>query len=363
MFLVIDRVTIEKTQEVISRLTDSVETAFAEGGGVCALSPSPKGEGLGVRWFSRHFEADGIIFETPTEHFFSFNNPLGACPKCEGFGKVIGIDEDLVVPNKSLSVYEDAIACWRGDTTSEWKNALIYSAEKFSFPIHKPYYELSDNQRNLLWTGNEYFEGLNAFFDFLEENQYKIQYRVMLARYRGKTVCPECNGARLRREANYVKIGGKSISELVVLPVTKLKTFFENLQLDEHDAAIARRLLIEINNRIQFLIDVGLGYLTLNRLSNTLSGGESQRINLAASLGSSLVGSLYILDEPSIGLHPRDTHRLIKVLKQLRDLGNTVIVVEHDEEMMRAADYIIDIGPEAGRRGGQVVYAGEVPKK
>jgi Excinuclease ATPase subunit len=362
LMLVIDRVTVEKSKDFISRLTDSVEIAFAEGNGLCALSYSNIKNESEIQWFSRKFESDGIEFETPTEHLFSFNNPLGACPKCEGFGNVIGIDEDLVIPDKSLSIYEDAIACWRGDIMSEWKNALIYSAEKFAFPIHKPYFELSESQRKLLWTGNKYFEGINAFFNFLEDNQYKIQYRVMLARYRGKTVCPECNGARLKREANYVKIGGKSISELVVLPISKLKTFFESLQLSEHDAIVARRLLIEINNRIQFLLDVGLGYLTLNRLSNTLSGGESQRINLATSLGSSLVGSLYILDEPSIGLHPRDTQLLIKVLKQLRDLGNTVIVVEHDEEIMRAADYIIDIGPEAGRRGGQVVYAGVVPE-
>ena len=363
LMLVIDRVTVEKSKDFVSRLTDSVEIAFAEGNGLCALSYYNIKNEPEIQWFSRKFESDGIEFETPTEHLFSFNNPLGACPKCEGFGKVIGIDEDLVIPDKSLSVYEDAVACWRGDVMSEWKNALIYSAEKFAFPIHKPYFELSESQRKLLWTGNKYFEGINAFFKFLEDNQYKIQYRVMLARYRGKTVCPECNGTRLKREANYVKIGGKSISELVVLPISKLKTFFENLQLSEHDAIIARRLLIEINNRIQFLLDVGLGYLTLNRLSNTLSGGESQRINLATSLGSSLVGSLYILDEPSIGLHPRDTQLLIKVLKQLRDLGNTVIVVEHDEEIMRAADYIIDIGPEAGRRGGQVVYAGFVPEQ
>ncbi len=299
-------------------------------------------------------------FETPTVHTFSFNSPLGACPVCEGFGRVIGIDEDLVVPNKSLSVYEDAIVCWKGEVMGEWKNQLIYTADKFGFPIHKPFYELTDEQRRLLWTGNRYFEGLNAFFKHLEANQYKIQYRVMLARYRGKTTCPECNGSRLKKEASYVKISGKSISELVLLPVHELKDFFQNISFEEHEAVVAKRLLIEINNRIQFLLDVGLGYLTLNRLSNTLSGGESQRINLATSLGSSLVGSLYILDEPSIGLHSRDTGLLVKVLKQLRDLGNTVVVVEHDEEIMRAADYIIDIGPQAGRKGGNVVYSGVV---
>jgi excinuclease ABC subunit A len=362
VFLVIDRLSVENTQEFRSRMFDSIETAFAEGSGTCILQslPSPTGEGSGVRWFSNRFEADGISFAQPTEHLFAFNSPLGACPKCEGFGKVIGIDEDLVVPNKSLSIYEDAVACWRGDTMSEWKKNLIYVADKFNFPIHKPYYELTDSQRETLWKGNKYFEGINAFFKMLEDNQYKIQYRVMLARYRGKTLCPDCNGTRLKPEANYVKVDGKSISELVVMPVNRLKTWFENLQLDLNDAAIAKRLLTEINNRLQFLLDVGLAYLTLNRLSNTLSGGESQRINLVTSLGSSLVGSLYILDEPSIGLHPRDTHLLIKVLKQLRDLGNTVVVVEHDEEIMRAADYLIDIGPEAGRKGGEVVWAGNV---
>ncbi|MBP6609860.1 MAG: excinuclease ABC subunit UvrA, partial [Paludibacter sp.] len=292
---------------------------------------------------------------------FSFNSPLGACPTCEGFGRVIGVDEDLVIPNKGLSIFEDAVMCWRGEVMGEYKKQLIRVADKFNFPIHKPFFELTDDQRELLWTGNQYFEGLNAFFKMLEENQYKIQYRVMLARYRGKTVCPDCKGSRLKKEASYIKVDGKSISELVLLPITELKTFFGQIQLDETDAAIAKRLLLEINSRIQFLLDVGLGYLTLNRLSNTLSGGESQRINLATSLGSSLVGSLYILDEPSIGLHSRDTHLLIKVLKQLRDLGNTVVVVEHDEEIMMAADYLIDIGPYAGRKGGEVVYQGSVP--
>ncbi|HEY5508654.1 MAG TPA: excinuclease ABC subunit UvrA, partial [Paludibacter sp.] len=297
-------------------------------------------------------------FEIPSVHTFSFNSPIGACPVCEGFGRVIGIDEDLVVPNKTLSIYEDAVVCWKGEVMSEWKNQLIRTATKFNFPIHKPYYELTDAQRQLLWTGNKYFEGLNAFFKHLEAGQYKIQYRVMLARYRGKTVCHACGGSRLKKEASYIRIADKSISDLVLLPVSELNNFFENIQLDEQDAAISKRLLVEITNRIHFLLDVGLGYLTINRLSNSLSGGESQRINLATSLGSSLVGSLYILDEPSIGLHSRDTHLLIKVLKQLRDLGNTVVVVEHDEEIMRAADYLIDIGPKAGRLGGQVVYQG-----
>ncbi len=361
VYLLIDRLVVEHTQTAISRLTDSVETAFFEGNGACVLKVI-NGEESKLLYFSKKFEADGIEFEIPTVHTFSFNSPIGACPKCEGFGRVIGIDEDLVVPNKTLSIFEDAIACWKGEVMSEWKNKLIQSASKFNFPIHKPYYELTDEQRQLIWTGNRYFEGLNDFFKHLEANQYKIQYRVMLARYRGKTICPECNGSRLKKEASYIRIADKAISQLVLMPVTKLKVFFDTLQLDEQDASIAKRLLVEIENRILFLLDVGLGYLTLNRLSNSLSGGESQRINLATSLGSSLVGSLYILDEPSIGLHARDTHLLIKVLKQLRDLGNTVVVVEHDEEIMRAADYIIDIGPNAGRLGGKVVYQGN-PKK
>jgi excinuclease ABC, A subunit len=356
--LIIDRLMIEHNQEAISRLTDSVETAFFEGNGICVLKVFSGSEPT-ILTFSKKFEADGMQFEIPSVHTFSFNSPIGACPTCEGFGKVIGIDEDLVVPNKTLSIFEDAVVCWRGEVMSEWKKQLIHSATKFNFPIHKPYYELTDQQRRLIWTGNKYFEGLDAFFKMLESNQYKIQYRVMLARYRGKTICPACNGSRLKKEASYIRISGKSISDLVLMSIKELNNFFENIQLDEHDAAIAKRLLIEINNRIHFLLDVGLSYLTLNRLSNTLSGGESQRINLATSLGSSLVGSLYILDEPSIGLHSRDTHLLIKVLKQLRDLGNTVVVVEHDEEIMRAADYLIDIGPNAGRLGGNVVYQGK----
>jgi excinuclease ABC subunit A len=362
IFLLIDRLTVDNSRETLNRLTDSTETAFAQSDGTCLLKVFAEGKNAVTYTFSNRFEADGITFETPSEHLFSFNNPLGACPVCEGFGKVIGIDEDLVVPNKSLSVYEDAVVCWRSETMSEWKKALIHAADKFGFPIHKSYYELTETQRNTLWNGNQYFEGINAFFKFLEANQYKIQYRVMLARYRGKTVCPTCKGTRLRKEAAYVRVAGKSINELVLLPIKKLKEFFDNIILDENDKKIAKRLLIEIKNRIQFLCDVGLNYLTLNRLSNSLSGGESQRINLATSLGSSLVGSLYVLDEPSIGLHDRDTRLLIQVLKQLRDLGNTVVVVEHDEEIIRAADWIIDIGPEAGRNGGQVVFAGEPPR-
>ena len=355
--LVIDRFVVEHTQAAISRLTDSVETAFNEGDGNCLLEVLAE-DGTKRLRFSKMFEADGIRFETPTVHTFSFNSPIGACPVCEGFGRVIGIDENLVVPDKSLSVYDDAVACWRGEVMGEWKRQLVRVADRIGFPIHKPYYELTDAQRRLLWTGNEHFEGINAFFKYLEANQYKIQYRVMLARYRGKTVCPACHGSRLKQEAAYIRVGGKPITELVLMPVDRLHDFFEHLALDEHDAAVARRLLTEIRNRIDFLRNVGLGYLTLNRLSNSLSGGESQRINLATSLGSSLVGSLYILDEPSIGLHPRDTERLIRVLKQLRDLGNTVVVVEHDEAIMRAADYLIDIGPKTGRLGGEVVFEG-----
>lgn len=359
ILLLIDRLTVDKTSSGISRLTDSVETAFLEGDSRCVINIY-KNDEIITREFSNAYEADGIKFELPHQHMFSFNNPLGACPTCEGFGKVIGIDEDLVIPNKNLSIYEDAVVCWKGDVMGEWKKQLVHYADEFNFPIHKPYYELTEAQKKLLWAGNRYFEGLNAFFEHLKSNQYKIQYRVMLARYRGKTTCPDCNGTRLKKEAGYVKIGMKSISELVLLPITELKTFFDTLELDEHDVAVSKRIMVEIKNRIQFLLDVGLGYLTLNRLSNSLSGGESQRINLATSLGSSLVGSMYILDEPSIGLHPRDTHLLIKVLKQLRDLGNTVIVVEHDEEIMREADYIIDIGPETGINGGEVVLNGSL---
>lgn len=362
IYLLVDRLVVDRAPASISRLTDSIETAFLEGGDACALQIFTEG-GSEILEFSKVFEADGIRFETPNEHMFSFNNPLGACPTCEGFGRIIGIDEDLVIPNKSLSIYEDAVFCWRGEVMSEWKKELIHSADKFDFPIHKPYFELTEEQRELLWTGNQYFQGLNAFFEFLKSNQYKIQYRVMLARYRGKTTCPSCKGTRLKKETEYVKVGGKSIFELVQMPIFRLYDFFEGIELDEYDTLASKRLLIEIKNRIKFLLDVGLGYLTLNRLSNSLSGGESQRINLATSLGSSLVGSLYILDEPSIGLHARDTHLLIKVLKQLRDLGNTVVVVEHDEEIIRAADYIIDIGPEAGRKGGEVVWEGNAEEE
>ena len=362
LLLMIDRLAVQQSDsDFISRSTDSVETAFFESNGICTIKIYQEEKPI-IKHFSKKFEADGITFEEPSEYTFSFNNPVGACPMCEGFGNVIGIDPDLVIPNKALSIYDDAVACWKGETMSEWKKKLIFNAEKFNFPVHKPFYQLSENEKSLLWTGNKYFGGLNDFFKFLEENQYKIQYRVMLSRYRGKTICPECHGSRLRKQAQYVKIGGKSIPELVLMPVVELNDFFHNLKLKEHESIIANRLLIEIHKRIQFLLDVGLGYLTLNRLSNTLSGGESQRINLTTSLGSSLVGSLYILDEPSIGLHSRDTHLLIKVLKQLQALGNTVVVVEHDEEIIRAADYIIDIGPDAGRLGGEIVFASPLPK-
>jgi excinuclease ABC subunit A len=355
--VLIDRIPVSEDEDFSSRLADSVQTAFFEGKGEC-IARIEQGNTLETAKFSNRFEADGITFEEPTLHLFSFNNPIGACPVCEGYGKTIGIDEDLVVPNKSLSVFSDAIVCWKGEKMGEWKEQLVKHASKFEFPIHKPYYDLTSEQKRLLWTGNSYFDGLNTFFKQLEEQTYKIQYRVMLSRYRGKTICPECEGTRLKKEASYVKVGGKSITQLVNLPVTELKLFFEGLALSQTDHQVAERLLIEINNRIEFLCDVGLGYLTLNRLSSSLSGGESQRINLATSLGSSLVGSMYILDEPSIGLHPRDTSRLIKVLRKLQQLGNSVLVVEHDEEIMRAADYLIDIGPLAGQHGGEVVFEG-----
>ena len=358
VMLLIDRVRInEDIRDEVSRLSDSVQTAFYEGQESCRIMAETNGK-RSTAEFSSRFEADGMVFEVPSVNLFAFNNPYGACTTCQGFGSVIGIDPDLVFPNKSLSIYEGAVACWRGEKMSEWKDALIRSAHYFNFPIHKPYYELTEEQKELLWTGNEYFEGINAFFQMVEANSYKIQYRVMLSRYRGKTVCPECHGSRLKKEAQYVKVGGKSITDLVLMPLDELKRFFDGLILDETDQKIASRLLIEINNRLEFLLDVGLGYLTLNRLSNTLSGGESQRINLATSLGSSLVGSTYILDEPSIGLHSRDTDRLIKVLKRLRDIGNTVIVVEHDEKIIRSADHIIDIGPMAGEFGGELVCQG-----
>ena len=360
VYLLVDRMSAASTKDAISRLTDSAETAMYEGDGMCMLRFYLPDGTTKLHTFSTKFEADGITFEEPNDQMFSFNSPIGACPVCEGFGKVIGIDEHLVVPNRSLSVYDGAVVCWRGEKMGEWKDMVIRGAEKAGLPIFTPYFELTDEQRRMLWEGTKYFEGINAFFRMLEENQYKIQYRVMLARYRGKTLCPTCHGTRLKPEAGYVRVAGRSISELVDLPITELQQFFDTLQLDKHDTEVARRILLEINSRIRFLIDVGLGYLTLNRLSNSLSCGESQRINLATSLGSSLVGSLYILDEPSIGLHSRDTDRLIRVLRELQALGNTVIVVEHDEEIIRAADYIIDIGPNAGRLGGEVVYEGDM---
>ena len=360
VYLLVDRMSAASTKDAISRLTDSAETAMYEGDGMCMLRFYLPDGTTKLHTFSTKFEADGITFEEPNDQMFSFNSPIGACPVCEGFGKVIGIDEHLVVPNRSLSVYDGAVVCWRGEKMGEWKDMVIRGAEKAGLPIFTPYFELTDEQRRMLWEGTKYFEGINAFFRMLEENQYKIQYRVMLARYRGKTLCPTCHGTRLKPEAGYVRLAGRSISELVDLSITELQQFFDTLQLDKHDTEVARRILLEINSRIRFLIDVGLGYLTLNRLSNSLSGGESQRINLATSLGSSLVGSLYILDEPSIGLHSRDTDRLIRVLRELQALGNTVIVVEHDEEIIRAADYIIDIGPNAGRLGGEVVYEGDM---
>ncbi len=356
-YLIIDRISVQNDEDTQSRIADSVQTAFFEGHGECRVKVFNQNETVS-QTFSNLFTANGIEFEEPTVHMFSFNNPVGACPTCEGYGKVIGIDEDLVIPNKSLSIYQDAVACWKGDKMSEWKNQLIYSAEKYDFPIHKPFYELAPTQKFLLWTGNKYFKGLNSFFKYLEKNSYKIQYRVMLSRYRGKTICPECKGSRLKKEAGYVKVANKSLQELVLMPVSELNIFFAQLKLNSHDTAIAKRILIEISSRLDFLCDVGLGYLTLNRLSSTLSGGESQRINLATSLGSSLVGSLYILDEPSIGLHSYDTVRLIKVLRRLQKIGNTVVVVEHDEEIIRAADEIIDIGPFAGQHGGEVVFHG-----
>jgi len=355
--IVIDRIRVSSDEDTQNRIADSLQTAFYEGKGECLLSIDSNTD---YQSFSNRFEADGIVFEDPNVHTFSFNNPVGACPTCEGFGKVIGIDEDLVIPNKTMSVYDDAIVCWKGEKMQEWKNKLIYSADKFDFPIHRSYFELTKEEKLLLWTGNKHFKGLNAFFKYLESKQYKIQYRVMLSRYRGKTICPDCRGTRLKKEAGYVKIQGKSIQDLVLMPMDELNDFFQNLKLDKTDEKIASRLLIDIRNRINFLSDVGLGYLTLNRLSSSLSGGESQRINLATSLGSSLVGSLYILDEPSIGLHSRDTALLIEVLKQLRDQGNTVIVVEHDEDIILAADELIDIGPYAGRLGGEVVFQGNL---
>ena len=363
IFLVIDRSSVSEEKSDISRLTDSTETAFYEGDGSCRLLFLPSHICYD---FSTRFEADGITFEDPSDNMFAFNSPLGACPTCEGFGSVIGIDEKLVIPNTSMSVYDGCVVCWRGEKMGMWQKEFIRRAAQYDFPIFEPYFNLTQKQKDMLWHGlpcdrkKDIHEqvSIDAFFQMVKENQYKIQYRVMLSRFRGKTICPDCHGTRLKKEATYVKIGGRSITELVEMSITNLKAWFDKLELTEHEQSIGKRLLTEINNRLQFLLDVGLGYLTLGRLSNSLSGGESQRINLTTSLGSSLVGSVYILDEPSIGLHSRDTDRLIKVLRELQQLGNTVVVVEHDEEIMRAADYLIDIGPDAGRLGGEVVYAG-----
>ena len=360
LYLLIDRMSCDDTKDTVSRLTDSAETAMSEGEGACLLRFYLPDGSTRLHSFSTRFEADGMTFEEPTDQLFSFNSPLGACPVCEGFGKIIGIDERLVIPNRALSVYDGAVMCWRGEKMSEWQTAFLREAPAHDFPIFTPYYELTQAQKDYLWHGPRDKVCIDSFFKMVEENQYKIQYRVMLARYRGKTVCPCCHGSRLKKEAGYVRVADHTLLQLVEMPINRLQDFFCNIRLDEHDTRVAQRLLDEINSRLQFLVDVGLGYLTLNRLSNTLSGGESQRINLATSLGSSLVGSLYILDEPSIGLHSRDTDRLVKVLRQLQQLGNTVVVVEHEEEIIRAADYIIDIGPEAGRLGGEVVYEGDM---
>jgi len=356
LHLVIDRIVVQNDKESLSRFGDSVQTALQIGHGHCIIwNPAS----LKSEEFSTRFEADGIEFEEASEHLFSFNNPIGACPSCEGYGKVMGIDEDLVIPDKRLSVYDDAVVCWKGEKMKRWKEKLILKAEQFDFPIHTPYLQLSEEQRQLLWNGNRSFRGIHRFFAHLEEKKYKIQYRVMLSRYRGKTVCPECQGSRLRKEASYVKVGAKTISQLVIMPISKLQIYFKQLKLNKKELKVSERLIKEINSRLDFMINVGLGYLTLNRLSSTLSGGESQRINLATSLGSSLVGSLYILDEPSIGLHSRDTDQLISVLRELQQLGNTVVIVEHDEEIIRSADHVIDMGPMAGRHGGEVVFQGK----
>lgn len=363
IFILIDRMSTSSNKDTISRLADSAETAFYEGNGICRIVFFPSNITYD---FSTKFEADGIEFERPNDNMFAFNSPAGACPECEGFGKIMGIDEKLVVPNTSLSVYDGCVQCWHGEKLGMWKDEFCRRAAKDKFPIFEPYYNLTKAQKNMLWHGlpsDKAPDGkvcIDSFFQMVKENQYKIQYRVLLSRYRGKTTCPVCHGSRLKKEATWVKVGGMSITELVEMPVSNLKRWFDNLQLEEHEAIIAKRLLAEINSRLQFLLDVGLGYLTLNRPSNTLSGGESQRINLTTNLGSSLVGSAYILDEPSIGLHSRDTERLIKVLRELQQLQNTVIVVEHDEEIMRAADYLIDVGPDAGRLGGEIVYEGPV---
>ena len=362
LYLVIDRLSVDDSKDVIARLVDSAETAFYEGQGECRLMFLPSNICYD---FSMRYEADGITFEEPTDQFFSFNSPVGACPECQGFGKIIGIDERLVIPNTTLSVYDGCVVCWHGEKMKEWQQWFIRHAAKDDFPIFEPYMNLTQRQKDQLWHGlpsdkdEKEKPCIDQFFQMVKENQYKIQYRVMLSRYRGKTTCPKCHGTRLKPETEYVKIGGRSITDLVQMPVVRLKEWFDHLELSEYDAQVGKRLLAEVRSRLQFLLDVGLGYLTLNRLSNTLSGGESQRINLCTSLGSSLVGSLYILDEPSIGLHSRDTDRLIHVLKELQALGNTVVVVEHDEEIMRAADYLIDVGPDAGRLGGEIVFEGD----
>ena len=362
-YLVVDRLSVDDAKDVISRLVDSAETAFYEGNGECRLMFLPSNICYD---FSTKFEADGMTFDEPSDNLFSFNSPVGACPECQGFGKIIGIDEHMVIPNTTLSVYDGCVVCWHGEKMKMWKEEFCRRAAQDDFPIFEPYYNLTQKQKDMLWHGlpsdrkRDPHEqvSIDAFFQMVKENQYKIQYRVMMSRYRGKTTCPKCHGTRLKPEADYVKIGGRSISDLVQMPIVRLKQWFDQVELTEQEQQIGKRLLTEINSRLQFLLDVGLGYLTLNRMSNSLSGGESQRINLTTSLGSSLVGSLYILDEPSIGLHSRDTDRLIKVLKELRDLGNTVVIVEHDEEIMRAADYLIDVGPDAGRLGGEIVFEG-----
>ncbi|MDE6009307.1 MAG: excinuclease ABC subunit UvrA, partial [Muribaculaceae bacterium] len=357
--ILIDRLSGSYDKDEISRLTDSIETAYYEGHDECVIKTwNP--DKISERSFSKRFVADGIEFREPNDLMFNFNNPYGACPECEGFGKVMGISENLVIPDKTLSIFEDAVQCWRGEKMSEWKKALIKIASKYNFPIHTPYSDLTEAQKAFLWHGQDSWQGIDGFFKWVDENQYKIQYRVLKARYRGKTICPVCNGSRLHKDVEYIKINGFSITEMVRLPIKDLRNLFKNLDLPEHEAKIAKRLLTEINNRLAFMDEVGLGYLTLDRLSSTLSGGESQRINLATSLGSSLVGSIYILDEPSIGLHSRDTQRLISVLRQLQQIGNTVLVVEHDEEIMLAADEIIDIGKDAGRLGGNLIYQGKI---
>ena len=364
LYLVVDRLSVDDAKDVISRLVDSAETAFYEGNGECRLMFLPSNICYD---FSTKFEADGMTFDEPSDNLFSFNSPVGACPECQGFGKIIGIDEHMVIPNTTLSVYDGCVVCWHGEKMKMWKEEFCRRAAQDDFPIFEPYYNLTQKQKDMLWHGlpsdrkRDPHEqvSIDAFFQMVKENQYKIQYRVMMSRYRGKTTCPKCHGTRLKPEADYVKIGGRSISDLVQMPIVRLKQWFDQVELTEQEQQIGKRLLTEINSRLQFLLDVGLGYLTLNRMSNSLSGGESQRINLTTSLGSSLVGSLYILDEPSIGLHSRDTDRLIKVLKELRDLGNTVVIVEHDEEIMRAADYLIDVGPDAGRLGGEIVFEGD----